>query len=166
MRVLVRGGNCLDFAGDILLLYHYSDVRPLEGALGLLDWRCNAVLSRLVKKKTDLFEYGRMSILAPQGKIPSSKVLVTGLGPRGSLDADLRREILMISLLGARKVGGSKIALDTGILERDLGENIPEDLTGIIEGSDYGPDFTIALFRHSRSWAGEGRGCAGRPGEA
>jgi hypothetical protein len=165
MRVLVRGGNCLDFAGDAVLLYHYSDVRPLEGALGLLDWRCNAVVSRLVKKKTDLFEYGRMSILAPQGKIPSSKALITGLGPRSSFDADLRREILRISLLGVRRVGGLKIALDTGILERDLGENIPEDLTGIIEESDLGPDFTIALFRYSKRSAGEERGCAGRPGE-
>jgi|GEM_PF-5502956 len=165
MRVLVRGGNCLDFAGDAVLLFHYSDVRPLEGALGLLDWRCNAVVSRLLKKKRDLFEYGSLSILAPQGKIPSSKVLITGLGPRGSFDADLRREILRISLLGARKVGGSKIALDTGILERDIRENIPEDLAGIIEESDLGPDLTIALFRYSRRWAGEEQDSARRPGE-
>ena len=165
MRVLVRGGNCLDFAGDAVLLYHYSDVRPLEGVLGLLDWRCNAVVSRLVKKKKNLFEYGKMSILAPQGKIPSSKALITGLGSKRSFDADLRREILRISLLGAQKVGGSKIALDTGVLEGDLGEGIPEDLTGIIEESDLGPDFTIALFRYSKRSAGEEWDCARMPGE-
>ena len=146
MRILVRRGSCLDFAGDAVLFFHHSDIRPLEGNLALLDWRCNGAVSRLLKRKTDLMEFGKMSILAPQGKIPAEKVLITGLGPVGSMDGDLRREALLIALRGALKIGGVEIALDTGILEKDLQENLNEDLRKVLGGLDTPGTFTIALF--------------------
>jgi len=165
MKVLVRKGNCLDFAGDVILFFHYSDIRPLKGALGLLDWRCNGIVSRLMKKKRGLFDFGRMSILAPQGKIPAAKVLITGLGPAGSMDSNLRTEALRIALKGAGNVASRKIALDTGILEKDLPEEIGQDLERILGELNLEEPFTIALFRSGRQssgksgeeWADDGR---------
>ncbi len=146
MKVLVRRGNCVDFAGDAVLFFHYSDIRPLEGALGLLDWRCNAIVSRLLKEKKDLLEFGRMSILATQGKIPASKALITGLGPFGTMDSDLRAEALRIALKGVRNVGSRKIALDTEILERGFPDGIREDLERILPELDPKGALTLAVF--------------------
>lgn len=158
MRILVRRGNCLDFEGDAVLLFHHSDVVPLEGMVALLDWRCNAILSRLIQKKEGLLEFGRMSILAPQGKIPSEKALVTGLGRTGSLDEDLRAEALKIALKGAWKIGGTRVAIDTGILERDLPGDIGEDLSRVLGELALPEPFTVALFRSRKTPAGRASG--------
>ena len=147
MKILARRGSCLDFAGDAVLFFHHSDIRPLEGALALLDWKCNAAVSRLLKRKKGLLEFGRMSILAPQGKIPAEKALITGLGPYGSLDRDLCAEAVRIALKGASDIGVTKLALDMGILENGIAEGFGEDLDGVLGKMDLPEPFTVALFR-------------------
>lgn len=153
MRVQVRRGSCLDFTGDAVLFFHHSDIRPLEGSLALLDWRCNGIVSRLWKKKRDLMDFGRMSIIAPQGKVPASKALITGLGPAGSLDSDLRKEALRIALSGALKVGVVKLALDAGVLEKGLPEGIGEDLNRVLGGLEIPESFAVALFHQGKQVA-------------
>jgi hypothetical protein len=92
MNVKVLKGNCLDFQGEVVILFHFSDVIPLTGNPALLDWRCNASVSILLKRKPDLFKFGQLTVLATQGKFPAETVILTGLGASDALDVDLRRE--------------------------------------------------------------------------
>ena len=89
MAVQIRGGNALNYRGDVLLLFHPLDIKPLTGTLALLDWRCNAAVSVLWKKKPDLFKFGQLTMLATQGKVPTETVIMTGLGSGEEFSQDV-----------------------------------------------------------------------------
>jgi hypothetical protein len=146
MKVRVRGGNCLDFGGDALLLFHHSDVRPLTGTLALLDWRCNAAVSRLWKRKEDLLRFGQLTILATQGKVRAGTAILTGLGPMEAIDADLRHEALRLAVVAALGVGAKDVAVDGAALRGDGGEDVKEDLRRVLGSVKTGGNFSVALF--------------------
>ena len=93
-----------------MLLFHHSDIKPLTGNLALLDWRCNAAVSILWKRKNDLFNFGQLTILATQGKVPVETVILTGLGASDGFDRDLRKEACRLALGAALKVGAKEVA--------------------------------------------------------
>ena len=112
MAVQIRGGNALNYRGDVLLLFHPSDVKPLTGTLALIDWRCNAAISVLWKRKPDLFKFGRLTVLATQGKVPTQTVILVGLGSREEFVSDLRKEAYRLSIDAAMKLKGKKVAVE------------------------------------------------------
>jgi len=146
MKIQVRSGSCLDFGGDVLLLFHHSDIRPLVGNLALLDWRCNAAVSQLWKRKEDLLKFGQMTILATQGKVHAGTAILAGLGPVGAFDGDLRRESLRLALRAALDVGAGNVAVDGAVLGGDEGEGVAEDLRNVLGSMEIPRAFTIALF--------------------
>ena len=128
MAVQIRGGNALNYRGDVLLLFHPSDARPLTGTLALLDWRCNAAVSHLWKRKPDLFRFGQLTVLASGHKVPTEKVILTGLGPGKNFSQDMRREAYRLALDASVKLGGGKVAVEGIPLSGSQDRGILEDL--------------------------------------
>jgi len=150
MKIQVRGGSCLNYKGDAILLFHFSDVRPLTGNLALLDWRCNAAVSILWKNKMDLLKFGQLTIIATQGKIPVDTVILTGLGESGSFDHDLRKEACRLALEAALKVGGAEVAVDGETLAGGLEKEVVEDLRSALVEIENPGRFKISLFAGSK----------------
>jgi len=146
MRLQVRKGSCLDYEGQAIILFHFSDTRPLKGYPALLDWRCNASISTLWKRRLDLFKFGQLTIVATQGKLHAQTVILAGLGASDSLDGDLRKEACRLALAAALKVGAKEIAIDASSLAGG-GEHVSADeIRSVLSDIDEKGTLRIALF--------------------
>lgn len=146
MKIQVRKGNCLDYSGEVIILFHFSDIRPLTGNPALLDWRCNASVSILWKRKLDLLKFGQLTIVATQGKIPTETVILTGLGTSDALDGDLRKEACRVALEAALKVGAKEVAVDASSLISDQEQITIDEIRSVLGEVDERGTLKIALF--------------------
>ena len=146
MVLRYRGGDILNFRGDLLALGHFSDLRPLTGPLAWFDWRSNASVSRLWKDREDLFRFGRMTLVASQGKVPAGGVLVAGLGTREHFTVDLRREIYRQILHSARGLRGASLAVEAFPTGGRLGLAAVEDFTAAAREVGQGGPPAVSLF--------------------
>jgi hypothetical protein len=96
--------------GDALVVPVWSDVRPLRGATGLLDWRLCGRLSQMIRE-------GRVSgaahekLLLVTTRIPWRRVLAVGVGASTAFDEDAFRSTIDCSLKALRGIGASSIAM-------------------------------------------------------
>ena len=146
MAVQIRGGNALNYRGDVLLLFHPSDVKPLAGTLALLDWRCNAAVSVLWKRKPELFKFGQLTVLATQGKVPTETVILTGLGSGEELGSDLRKEAYRLALDAAVKLGAGKVAVEGIPLAGLHNKGVLDDLATAARPFEKNGKLTVSLF--------------------
>jgi hypothetical protein len=104
--------DILSISADPVVLGHFSDVRPLAGAAGRLDWILNAALSRAWRRRSDLFEFGRLTLLATGGRFPFARVIVVGLGAQERFGREERREAYRLALRSAFAIGGTQVAFE------------------------------------------------------
>lgn len=152
MAVQIRGGDALNFRGDALLLFHPSDVRPLTGTLALLDWRSNAAVSALWKRKPDLFRFGQLTVLAANRKIPTETVILTGLGTGEDFTRDLRKEAYHLALDAAFKLGGGKVAVEGIPIAGVNDKGVLQDLAAAAEVYEDKGDLTVSLFSSDKEF--------------
>ncbi len=109
--------------GDALVVSVWSDVRPLRGAAGLLDWRLCGRLSQMIRD-------GRVSgvsgekLLLVTGRSAWPRVLAVGLGESSRFDDSAFREAIDRSLETLRRMGARSIAF--ALPGRDLDVVRPE----------------------------------------
>lgn len=94
---------------DVVVLLFFSDERPLKGASGLIDWRLNGGISRLIETRRITGDKGETTLIAPQGRIRGEKIMLIGLGSSSQIKPlDIERTAIMILekliKIGARKV--------------------------------------------------------------
>lgn len=65
---------------EAIVLLFFSNERPLKGATGLIDWRMNGSISRLISKGMISGEKGEATLILPSRRIKSEKILMAGLG--------------------------------------------------------------------------------------
>jgi hypothetical protein len=152
MAIQIRGGNALNYRGDALLLFHPSDVRPLTGTLALLDWRCNAVVSILWKRKPDLFRFGQLTVLATSSKVPTETVILTGLGSGEEFGLDLRREAYRLALDTAVNLGGSKVAVEGVPIGGVNDKGVLDDLAAAALPHEKNRKITVSLFSNDKDF--------------
>ncbi len=96
--------------GDLFTVCLWSDVRPLRGPAGLLDWRLNGKLSLWIRQ-------GRLSgaddekTLVPTTRVPWRTVLALGLGPSTSFSEDKYRVALTRVFETMRGLGLRTVAM-------------------------------------------------------
>jgi len=110
MNLHLRGGDPLKYRGDVLILGHFSDIKPLTGTVAHLDWMFNASISNLWKARPDLLDFAGQTLLPTLGKLPFPYLVLMGLGQREAFSGDLRQEIYRMGLqaalgMEARNVG-------------------------------------------------------------
>jgi leucyl aminopeptidase len=109
--------------GDALVVPLWADVRPLRGAAGLLDWRLNGRLSRLLRE-------GRLEGTAGEKllffttRVPWRRVLTIGLGPTTSFSEDAFRASVGAVLDASRGLGVRTVGL--ALPGRDMDRITPE----------------------------------------
>jgi hypothetical protein len=96
--------------GDALAVPVWSDIRPLRGASGLLDWRLCGKLSQLIRDGRFTGAAGEKLLLATN-RVRWERVLALGVGDSSSFgDADLLQT--MDSCLEAlRRIGAHSLAI-------------------------------------------------------
>ena len=114
--------------GDLFAVPICSDVRPLRGAAGLLDWRLNGQLSSCLREHRFHGSSGE-KLLLPTRRVPWSAVLAVGIGDSSALDDDAVRSAVSIILATARGLGQRRLAL--ALPGRELGRP-PAELDRIV----------------------------------
>lgn len=96
--------------GDALVVPLWSDIRPLRGATGLLDWRLCGRLSQMIRD-------GRVSgtscekLLLVTSRIPWRRVLAVGVGDSSAFCEDAFRATVDCSLKALRGIGARDVAI-------------------------------------------------------
>jgi len=101
LRFVPRALRSLDeVSAEVIACGIYRDERPLSGLAGLLDWRLAGRLSRLAKQGFLLGEVGELLALPVRPRLPFDKLIVAGLGPRGSFCETTFKTVLERTLDG------------------------------------------------------------------
>jgi hypothetical protein len=96
--------------GDALVVPVWSDVRPLRGAAGLLDWRLCGRLSQMIRD-------GRVTgaphekLLLVTNRVPWRRVLAVGVGLSTAFDDEAFCSAIDCSLQALRGIGASSVAM-------------------------------------------------------
>lgn len=119
-----------------------SDVRPLAGAAGFIDWRMCGRLSDLLRKGTVTGAAGEKVLLPTGGMIPANRILLFGWGPKAALlDNAVARLAWMVDVL--KQAGAQRVAVAlpepagilVGLVEEHLRKPLGERLSMV-----FGPD--------------------------
>ncbi len=65
---------------DVLVIGFFTDERPLKGSAGLIDWRLNGMLSRLLTEKKLTGDWEETTLIPSGGRVVSRMILLLGLG--------------------------------------------------------------------------------------
>jgi Cytosol aminopeptidase family, N-terminal domain. len=96
--------------GDTLVVPVWSDVRPLRGAAGLLDWRLCGRLSQMIREGR-VSGAAREKLLLVTSRIPWRRVLAVGVGESTAFCEDAFRSTVDCSLQALRGIGASSVAM-------------------------------------------------------
>lgn len=97
-------------AADALVVPVWTDVRPLRGAAGVLDWRLCGRLSQLLREGRLCGTPGEKLLLATN-RIPWQRVLAVGVGDSQSFDEASFRRAIACCLEALRRLGGNSLAI-------------------------------------------------------
>jgi len=85
----------LDLCGtEVLVAGLSSDERPPHGVAGLVDWRLNGRISRLIQSGFATGEIGDVLLLPGKPKLPFDKVLLFGIGSAAEFSELSYRRVL------------------------------------------------------------------------
>jgi len=70
---------------QVALILSYSDIRPLRGQAGLVDWRLNGFLSKLIVSDRFGGRMGEALLMPSQGRLGPKELMILGLGDQGAL---------------------------------------------------------------------------------
>lgn len=96
---------------DLLVVGFYSDVRPLRGAAGLLDWRLDGRLSALIVAGNLSGALDEQLLIPPQTRLPWRMALAVGLGPAAAFDEARATRVLGRTLVTMRGLGLARLAI-------------------------------------------------------
>jgi hypothetical protein len=97
-------------ASDAFIVPVWSDVRPLRGAAGLLDWRLCGRLSKMIRDGRFSGAVGEKLLLATN-RIRWQRVLAVGMGESSSFGDEDLRQAMDACLEALRRIGGRSLAI-------------------------------------------------------
>ncbi len=83
---------------EVLACTVWSDVRPVHGVAGLVDWRMAGGFSRLLSRRRITGDLGEVVLLPGKPYLSFDKVIAFGAGPRASFDDDAYRRVVATML--------------------------------------------------------------------
>jgi cytosol aminopeptidase family protein len=85
MQIVESSQPIEEIVAEVLVLFHLEDELSPRGRLGQVDWILCGAVSRLRARGKFAGERGATALLAPDGKLKASRILVVGLGRRADL---------------------------------------------------------------------------------
>jgi len=119
-----------------MVLGVFLDERPLRGAAGLIDWRMNGYLSRLLLARRLSGEANESTLVATQGRVRAGAVLLMGLGVRSLYGFDRIGDITAAVTRQLQKIRVDEFALEVPgarFLGLDPAESAYNAVKGIVK---------------------------------
>jgi hypothetical protein len=110
--------------GDVLVVPIWSDIRPLRGPAGLLDWRLCGKISQMIREGRVCGTAGEKLLLVT-GRVPWRRILGIGAGSSTDFDEAAYRHTLRCALDASRGIGAESVAIalpgrDINVIEPEL----------------------------------------------
>lgn len=96
--------------GDALAVPVWTDIRPLRGAAGLLDWRLCGQLSKMIREGRVAGVAGE-KLLLMSSRIPWKRILAVGVGESRAFSDDGFRDAMDCILKTLHGIGASSLAI-------------------------------------------------------
>ena len=126
---------------DALVTGFFRDEKPLRGSTGLIDWRLNGMLSRLLVEKKLTGEWKETTLIPSQGRVMPRMLLLLGLGEVREYSYLRARELSPHLLETLKKLDALGVCLSLPYEERynvDCGKLAEVLIEGIADCSDLG----------------------------
>lgn len=107
---------------DLALILAYSDVRPLKGQAGLLDWRLNGRLSEFILANHFTGNQGESLLMPSQGRVNTKELMILGLGALAQLNEQNTPQCLTLILEKLLKKKNHSFCLSLSDLTADMFE--------------------------------------------
>jgi hypothetical protein len=145
---------------DVLVTGFFSDERPLGGSTGLMDWRLNGMLSRLLVEKKLTGEWKETTLIPSQGRVMPRMILLLGLGEVREYSYLRVREVSAHLLETLKKLDVLNVCLSLPYEERynvDCGKLAEVLIEGIADSLDpSGSSFNGEWIERLRLFFAEG----------
>ncbi|MFC1611875.1 M17 family peptidase N-terminal domain-containing protein [Myxococcota bacterium] len=137
---------------EAVAVFCFSDVRPLAGGAGYLDWRVCGAISRRIESGAFGARQGEIILLPTQGRLGRQRLFVFGLGALATCDGPILKRVCRDALEVMRRAGAEKpvfvapAAHDDSEIEgrfvRALSEELPREVAVLVLGEigDTGAD--------------------------
>jgi len=97
---------------EALIVGFFEDIRPLKGLAGELDWLLCGALSSLIINKKLRGSLGDMALLTSQGKLPTQKIFMVGLGRNAAFSSSVLRSVTKTAAASALGAGVQRAAIE------------------------------------------------------
>ena len=143
MNVSVVGGSLVSITADAIVVGVYADDKKLRDPVAGLDQAAGGALREVLDAEKFQGKAGQVTHLHTKGKLPSSRVVVVGLGKRAETTAETVRRAAAVGLRRARDLGARDVAIDA------LGDRLParQRAQSVVEGAILG---TYTFDRYKR----------------
>ena len=124
---------------DVLVTGFFRNERPLAGTTGLIDWRLNGMLSRLLVEKKLTGEWKETTLIPSQGRVMPRMILLLGLGEVREYSYLRVREVSAHLLETLKKLEAFSVCLSLPYEERynvDCGKLAEVLIEGIADSLD------------------------------
>jgi hypothetical protein len=115
--------------GDVLVVPLWTDVRPLHGVAGLLDWRLNGRLSQMLREEKLQGELGEKMLFFTE-RVPWKRILAVGLGATGDFNEKAFRTGIRSAFDSFGGLGIKLVAM--ALPGRDMDRITPERAIGTL----------------------------------
>ncbi len=120
---------------DALAVFCFSDVRPLAGTAGFVDWRLCGALSRAIETGAFSGRAGEVLLLPASGRARRWRIFAFGLGPLAACDGAGLRNVAaaaqrVLRAAGARQVVMAAPAAPGSRVEYDFARLVGEEQNG------------------------------------
>lgn len=110
MRVEIRQADIRNVEADTVVVNLFEGTREPAGATGAVDAALQGVLRELLAAGDASGARGETTVLYPRGSMPAKRVIVTGLGPEATFDAEAARRAAAAAVQRALALGGGSLA--------------------------------------------------------
>jgi leucyl aminopeptidase len=113
MEIRVVTGQITDNQNDAIVLHRFEDESNLEGDLQVIDRILEGEISRLINRGEIRGKYKEINTIHTLGKLPSEKVVVSGLGKKSELTID---KIRMATAEGCKALKQSSATITISVI--------------------------------------------------
>lgn len=97
IQLKITSDSLDEVEAHLALILTYQDVRPLRGQAGLVDWRLNGYLSKLLMQERFRGELGEALLMPSGGRVAARELLFLGLGSKAGIrEQDFPSRLTMI----------------------------------------------------------------------
>jgi len=143
MNVSVVAESLATITADAVVVGVYADDKKLRDPAARIDQAAGGALRDVLEAEKFQGKVGHVTHLHTNGKLPSRRVVVVGLGKRADTSAEVVRRAAAAGLRRARDLGARNVAIEV------LGDRLParQRAQSLVEGAILG---TYTFDRYKR----------------